>query len=127
MNHEAGWTCLIKNPRYVPAMPSVIRLDSTRAAELFHALSDPIRVDVVGLLLDGERCVCELMAELDLAQSRLSWHLKQLSDAGIIHGRREGRWNYYSLDLDALSEVQECVEALRTPVRRAQRKAACCD
>lgn len=108
-------------------MASATRVDSSRVAELFHALSDPIRVDVVGLLLDGERCVCELMAELELAQSRLSWHLKTLSDAGIIHGRREGRWNYYSLDLDALAEVQDCVEALKIRVRRAPRRAACCD
>lgn len=62
-------------------MTTAARIDSARAAELFHALADQIRVDVVTLLLDGERCVCELMTDLDLAQSRLSWHLKTLSDA----------------------------------------------
>ena len=86
-------------------MATATRIDSERAAQLFHALSDQIRVDVVMLLLDGERCVCDLMADLDMAQSRLSWHLKTLSDAGIISGRREGRWNYYSLNADALVEA----------------------
>jgi ArsR family transcriptional regulator len=102
------------------------RIDSTRAAELFHALADPIRVDVVTMLLDGERCVCDLMADLELAQSRLSWHLKTLSDAGIIAGRREGRWNYYSLNPDVLSEARGILDGLKVSRRLAVR-AACCD
>jgi ArsR family transcriptional regulator len=102
------------------------QLDSTRAAELFHALADPIRIDVVQLLLSGERCVCDLMADLDLAQSRLSWHLKTLSDAGIISGRREGRWNYYSLNADVLTEARSVLDAIK-PTRRLAVRAACCD
>jgi ArsR family transcriptional regulator len=106
------------------------RIDTARAAELFHALADQIRVDVVALLLDGERCVCELMAELDMAQSRLSWHLKTLSDAGIISGRREGRWNYYSLNAEAMSEARALLDALkpgRASRRTSSRAAGCCD
>jgi ArsR family transcriptional regulator len=97
-------------------MPSAIAsnsIDTRRAAELFHALSDTIRLDVVLLLLDGERCVCELMEELDLAQSRLSWHLKTLSDAAIITGRREGRWNYYSLNGEVLDETRWLLDTLK--------------
>ena len=101
-------------------------LDTKRAAELFHALSDTIRLDVVVLLLDGERCVCELMDELDLAQSRLSWHLKTLSDSGIITGRRQGRWNYYSLNAAVLGEARGLLEALK-PRRRLAVRANCCD
>ena len=107
-------------------MTTAARIDSTRAAELFHALADPIRVDVVTMLLDGERCVCDLMADLELAQSRLSWHLKTLSDAGIIAGRREGRWNYYSLNPDVLSEARGILDSLKVSRRLAVR-AACCD
>ena len=94
---------------------------TARAAELFHALSDTIRLEVVGLLLDGERCVCDLMEELDLAQSRLSWHLKTLSDAGIIAGRRDGRWNYYSLNADALAEARGLLDGLKPRRRLAVR------
>jgi ArsR family transcriptional regulator len=101
-------------------------LDTVRAAELFHALSDQIRLDVVLLLLDGERCVCELMDELDLAQSRLSWHLKTLNDAGIVIGRREGRWNYYSLNADALGEARGVLVGLK-PRRRLAVRSTCCD
>jgi len=101
------------------------RIDTARAAELFHALSDQIRMDVVLLLMDGERCVCDLMADLDLAQSRLSWHLKTLSDAGIITGRREGRWNYYSLNADALAEARGILESLKSGRRLAVRSSCC--
>jgi len=106
-------------------MTTATRIDSERAAQLFHALSDQIRVDVVTLLLDGERCVCELMADLDMAQSRLSWHLKTLSDAGVITGRREGRWNYYSLNADALSEAESILTALKPGRRLTVRSLGC--
>ena len=105
-------------------MPAAATINAERAAELFHALSDPIRVEVVSLLLDGERCVCDLMDDLELQQSRLSWHLKTLVDAGIISGRREGRWNYYSLNKDALKEAGELIEGL-TPTRRLTVRASC--
>lgn len=108
-------------------MATATRLDTARAAEIFHALSDEIRLDVVALLMDGERCVCDLMADLDLAQSRLSWHLKTLADAGIISGRREGRWNYYSLNTDALAEARAILDMLKPTRRLAVRGGACCD
>jgi len=109
-------------------MATAVAFDTARAAALFHALSDEIRLDVVGLLLQGERCVCELMDELDMAQSRLSWHLKTLSDAGIISGRREGRWNYYSLNAEAIAEVRSLLDAIKPTSRRgAQRSGVCCD
>src|SRR3982750_83866 len=106
-------------------MPASTQLDTARVAELFHAMSDQIRVDVVVLLLDGERCVCDLMADLGLAQSRLSWHLKTLSDAGIITGRREGRWNYYSLNSDGLTEMRSLLDALKPGRRLAVRSGGC--
>jgi ArsR family transcriptional regulator len=109
------------------SMATASKIDSARAAELFHALSDTIRIETVSLLLDGERCVCELMAELGLAQSRLSWHLKTLSDAGIIRGRREGRWNYYSLDPDVLAETRSVLDTMKPSRRLAVRSNACCD
>jgi ArsR family transcriptional regulator len=52
-----------------------------RAIELFHALSDETRLDIIELLRKGERCVCELTDTLDAAQSRLSLDLRVLMDA----------------------------------------------
>src|SRR3954468_11523014 len=99
-------------------MASATSVDVPRAAELFHALSDEIRVEVVTLLLHGERCVCDLMDDLGLAQSRLSWHLKTLVDAGVISGRKEGRWIYYSLNAGALGEARVILDAMKPSSRR---------
>jgi ArsR family transcriptional regulator len=105
-------------------MATLARTDSARAAAVFHALSDPIRVDVVQMLRDGERCVCELMEELDMAQSRLSWHLKALADAGIITARREGRWNFYTLNPEALVEAHDILVSFKPTGRRLN--VRCC-
>ena len=106
-----------------------IATDTTRTARLFHALSDETRLSVVEMLQDGERCVCELQAELGAAQSRLSFHLKVLKDAGLVNDRKEGRWVHYSLDPDTFAELQEAIVGLK-PSRRAmpvRRGTACCD
>ena len=80
--------------------------DTQRAARLFHALSDGTRLSILQRLRFGERCVCDLTDALDAAQSRLSFHLKVLKDAGLVTDRREGRWMYYTLNTEALAEVE---------------------
>jgi ArsR family transcriptional regulator len=102
--------------------------DLSRAAALFHALSDETRLGVLEMLRDGERCVCELQDELDAAQSRLSFHLKVLKDAGVVLDRKEGRWVHYSINPQALAELREVVGELK-PTRRSLnvRNDACCD
>lgn len=88
-------------------------IDLARAARLFHALSDETRLRIVRMLQDGERCVCELTGALDAAQSRLSFHLRTLREAGLVSDRRAGRWVYYSLVPVALDEAEAIVAALR--------------
>lgn len=80
----------------------------------------------MGLLQPGERCVCELTEALDAGQSRLSFHLKTLKDAGLVQDRKEGKWSYYSLVPGALEGLESAVHEL-TPVTaiRANR-ARCC-
>lgn len=89
------------------------RPDADRAVVLFHALSDNTRLEIVGRLRAGEQCVCELQEELGAAQSRLSFHLKVLRDAGLVSDRKEGRWSYYRLVPEALTEVHDLAVALQ--------------
>ncbi|MEB3199996.1 MAG: metalloregulator ArsR/SmtB family transcription factor [Synechococcaceae cyanobacterium] len=70
---------------------------------LLRALADPIRLQVIEALAHEERCVCELTAELGLAQSKLSFHLRVLRQAGLIAARQQGRWIYYRLQPEALA------------------------
>jgi ArsR family transcriptional regulator, arsenate/arsenite/antimonite-responsive transcriptional repressor len=98
----------------------------TRAAGLFHALSDETRLEILDRLRNGEQCVCELTDVLKAAQSRLSFHLKVLKEAGLIDDRREGRWMYYSLNPDAVDELEELVAALKQAAKSAAPAGRCC-
>jgi ArsR family transcriptional regulator len=97
-----------------------------RAARLFHALSDETRLEIVRLLSHGERCVCELQDVLDAAQSRLSFHLKTLKDAGLVIDRREGRWIYYSLNREALDEIAMFASEVKPGKHAGSCARACC-
>lgn len=101
-------------------------MDTGRAVELFHALSDPTRLSILRRLRLGERCVCDLTDALDAAQSRLSFHLKVLKDAELVTDRRDGRWMYYTLNTDALAEAGELVDALAATPSAAERRDGCC-
>ncbi len=99
--------------------------DVPRIAQLCNALADEARVEIVARLLDGEKCVCDLTDALETGQSRLSYHLKVLKDAGLVTDRREGRWSYYTLARDAFLETEELLSALRPRASRTL-KVKCC-
>jgi ArsR family transcriptional regulator len=79
---------------------------------LLRALADPIRLQVVQALQHGERCVCDLTSDLELAQSKLSFHLKVLREAGLICARQEGRWIYYRLEPSSLLLLRDWLDRL---------------
>jgi ArsR family transcriptional regulator, arsenate/arsenite/antimonite-responsive transcriptional repressor len=97
-----------------------------KAAELFHALSDETRLALLERLRDGEQCVCELTDAMKAGQSRLSFHLKVLKDAGLVEDRREGRWMYYSLNAQGIEELEELVGSLKKAARSAASAGRCC-
>ena len=99
-------------------MATVVKVDLSRAVELFHALSDETRLGIVRRLRGGERCVCDLTDLLDAAQSRLSFHLKVLKDSGIVTDRKEGRRVHYSLNAEVFAEVQELLGDMKPSRRR---------
>jgi ArsR family transcriptional regulator len=73
----------------------------------FHALSDPLRINVIELLHQREQCVCDLCAVLQVTQSKLSFHLKTLKEAGLVNSRQQGRWIYYSLNISQFVVLEE--------------------
>lgn len=97
------------------------------AARWFHALADETRLNILAQLKDGEKCVCELTEALQAGQSRLSFHLKTLKDAGIVIDRREGRWVYYTLNVTAIPELISFLTHMgdQPPVRRDH--PTCCE
>ena len=100
------------------------KVNNQQLVAVFHALSDETRLAIVKRLAGGERCVCDLQDLLDAAQSRLSYHLKTLKDAGLISDRRDGRWVHYSLVPGALDAVAGFIGDMETAAQ--DWKAACC-
>jgi ArsR family transcriptional regulator len=80
--------------------------------ELFKALADPNRLEILAILGRTVRCNCHLQDLLDLAPNLLSYHLKILREAGLIVGERRGRWIDYSIAPEARSLVLAAVPAL---------------
>ena len=105
-------------------MAVTIHSRTERAIELFHALSDETRLEIIELLRKGERCVCELTDTLDAAQSRLSFHLRVLKDAGIVRDRKDGRWVHYELDPEAFDEMEALISGMKP--RSLSRAVKCC-
>jgi ArsR family transcriptional regulator len=80
-------------------MDKTASLPSTLIVSGFHALSDPLRVQILDLLRQRELCVCDLCEALSEPQSKLSFHLKALKEAQLVKARQQGRWVYYRLNL----------------------------
>ncbi len=72
-------------------------------AAYFKALSDETRLRILKLLEEGELCVCDLTAALEMTQPNISFHLGILKEAGLVKDRRNGRWMHYDLDLSDMT------------------------
>lgn len=88
-------------------------LTQSAIASGFHALSEPLRIRLIELLRDQELCVCELCEVLEVSQSKLSFHLKTLKQAGLVRSRQEGRWIYYSLNLPQFVVLEQYLAEFR--------------
>ena len=94
-----------------------------RLVALGRALSDPIRVRMLGMMADGRGCcdfsgsgvpadegeegicVCEFEDVFGMGQSKVSYHVRKLKDAGLVREERRGRWSFYSLDREAAGQL----------------------
>ena len=81
-------------------------------AFIFKALSDENRIRILKLLRDGEKCACKLLEELNISQPTLSHHMKILCDAGIVSGRKEGKWTHYSICRDGVLRIRGLMKQL---------------
>jgi ArsR family transcriptional regulator, arsenate/arsenite/antimonite-responsive transcriptional repressor len=94
-----------------------------RLVALGRALSDPIRVRMLGMMADGRGCcdlsgswvpagegdegicICEFEDQFGMGQSKISYHMRKLKDAGLVREERRGRWGFYSLDREAAGRL----------------------
>ncbi|HSP73819.1 MAG TPA: metalloregulator ArsR/SmtB family transcription factor [Gaiellaceae bacterium] len=92
--------------------PQLADEDAAELERLFRALADRHRLKVVNMLAqaDGQAiCVCDFQDALELKQPTVSYHLKQLVDAGVIEREQRGRFAFYSLTTGILDRIAELV------------------
>jgi len=78
---------------------------STHLADLFSALSDPTRLRIISVLLDGELNVGEIAAQLAMTESAVSHQLRGLRHMKLVRARKTGRQVYYALDDEHVSRL----------------------
>ena len=90
-------------------------------ARFFKVLADEARLQMLWLLFNHqELCVCDIMAALDITQSKASRHLAALRNAGLATDRREGLWSYYSLRPVEDELAKAHLELLRASLAKRQ-------
>jgi ArsR family transcriptional regulator len=98
--------------------PGISAEQASTLAQVFKALADPSRVQIVNLLANASDpvCVCDFVPQLGLSQGTVSFHLKKLLDVGLLQREQRGTWAYYSLNregLDRLADVFATKEEVR--------------
>jgi ArsR family transcriptional regulator len=108
----------------------------TEMEDLFKALADSTRLRILGLLLAGEVCVCDIHESLKIPQSKASRHLAYLRKSGLVETRRDGLWVHYRLGRfadpvlaaigDAVRHALTHVDTVQRDGERLQKRTGCC-
>ncbi|MDD4588683.1 MAG: metalloregulator ArsR/SmtB family transcription factor [Heliobacteriaceae bacterium] len=91
-------------------------------AQKFKVLADPMRLKLLLLVRDGEKCVCELVDALNERQSLISYHLGLMVKAGLLERRKEGTWAYYRLSMEVEDWVLSCCKSVTAECVLTKRK-----
>jgi ArsR family transcriptional regulator, arsenate/arsenite/antimonite-responsive transcriptional repressor len=101
------------------AQPIVVAHPRNVTLEVLRALGHPLRLQLVALIAArGPICTCHLEEELGQTQPQISKHLGILRQAGLIEGRRDGRWVYHTVNAEALDAARDFLEQLDASMHR---------
>jgi ArsR family transcriptional regulator len=107
----------MQTPVSTPSRPAITEavLDepaSNRLAEVFTALSDPVRLRLFSLIAarTGGACACEMVGSINRSQPTVSHHLKALEAAGLLTRERRGRWIWYQVDRSGLRDAASLID-----------------
>ncbi|MDD4291495.1 MAG: metalloregulator ArsR/SmtB family transcription factor [Clostridia bacterium] len=92
-------------------------------ANCFKALGDETRLKVVEMLKGGTMCGCKILEKFQITQPTLSYHMKALVDCGLVTAKKEGVWNHYSLNVELMSELSNCLMVYEKTCCNRLRKA----
>jgi ArsR family transcriptional regulator len=95
-------------------------------ARVFKAFCDENRLMILELLRSGEKCACVLLEKLAIGQSTLSYHMKILSESGIVDSRQEGKWTHYRISESGSQNALGLLKTLTT-LDEVTEEAECCE
>jgi len=81
---------------------------------IIKAISDETRLKIIDMLSCGEMCACDILEQVNISQSTLSYHMKILTDSGLINSVKDGSWVRYSIDQDKSKSILSFLTKLTT-------------
>ena len=95
-------------------------------ADIYKALGDTNRLMIVDMLAGGELCACKILEKFDITQPTLSHHMKTLCACGLVKGRKQGKWTYYSISAEGRKNVEMMLKRIsRTVYKRKNQEEYC--
>ena len=105
-----------------PRMPS--QTESTYA-EIFRALSEPVRIEIIGMIAGADELACTVLDEtLPISKSTISYHIKILYHAGLINVRKDGRYYFYRLRREVFDQYVDGFLERLAVARRGRKKSS---
>lgn len=89
----------------------MLEMSVDEASELLAAVAEPVRLAILHRLTEGRCCVCDLQRGTPIAANLLSYHLRILREAELVHAIKRGRWVDYELTTDALARLHAAIPA----------------
>lgn len=84
------------------------------SATKFKALSDENRLKILELLIQGDTCGCTLIDKLPITQPTMSYHLRTLTESGLITSKKEGNWKKHKVNFEEIDQLIEYLVRLKT-------------
>ena len=96
-------------------------------AEIYKALGDISRLMIVDMLTGSELCACKILEKFDITQPTLSHHMKTLCACGLVKGRKQGKWTYYSIDAEGRKNAEMMLKKISRTTYKKKNEKECCE
>lgn len=87
-------------------------MNAIDVALICKSLSEANRLQILDMLGTGEKCACELLEQFEITQPTLSYHMKNLTESGLVEARKDGKWSYYTIHCPTLNAFKEFVNKM---------------
>ena len=100
-------------------------LNCADSALIFKALSDETRLKIIDMLSCDELCACDILEEFEITQPTLSYHMKILTESGLVNARKDGAWTRYTLNLELMRSLMIFLEHITSDTGVVTNKSIC--